>query len=134
MKKQVATLPEATHSENGRMHDGDKEQTRFYAVVARVKGEWEQPITVRVWMGRSRSASVVYASIWASGPGRHYGGHGRAGGYGYCKPSAAIGAAIRSAGITLAQRIDGVGDGAIRDALRAIARALGYRDVCIVEG
>jgi hypothetical protein len=134
MKKQIEKLPAETHTENGRMLDGDKEQTAFYAVVVRRKGEWHEPVRARVWMGRSSSASVVYASVWASGAGRWYAGHGRAGGYGYHKKSAAIDAAIRSSGITLSASISGVGDGAIRDALAAIARALGYRVFTIVEG
>lgn len=131
--RQTATLP-AGITENGRMLNGDKEQTRAWAIVARYKGQWVQPVTVRCWMGRSRSASTVYASVWASGPGyRWFAGHGKAGGYGYCRHSAAVGAAISSAGIKLARSISGVGDSAVEEALQAIARALGYRVFTIVR-
>lgn len=129
---QTAKLP-AAPTENGKMLDGEKEQTRAWAIVARHKGKWVQPITVRCWMGRSRNASTVYASVWASGPGRWYAGHGTAGGYGYCRHSAAVGAAFDSAGIKLARSISGVGESAVEEALCATARALGYRSFTIVR-
>lgn len=58
---------------------------------------------VRVWTGRSRSSSTVYASIWVSGEYNDEGtsGTGQAGGYGYCKVSEAVARAIANAGIKL---------------------------------
>jgi len=47
-----------------------------------------------------------------------------AGGGGYHKRSAAAGSAISNAGIVLSKDIDGRGDGAIREAVEAITRAL----------
>ena len=58
---------------------------------------------------------------------------GKAGGYGYHKESAAIAEAIESAGIALDTDISGVGNSAILDALTAIANALGFERVLIVE-
>ena len=52
-------------------------------------------------------------------------GYGKAGGYGYHKPSAAAQEAFKAAGITLAEDIGGLGDSAIEDALRAFAVYLG---------
>jgi hypothetical protein len=78
----------------------------------------------RCWMGRSRSASGVYCSIWISGPHAEWSGCGTAGGHGYHKASAALSAALRSAGWELDEDIDGVGDNAMRDALLAIGRKL----------
>ncbi len=98
-----------------------------------ITDELKEIITVRCYMGRSASASTVYASIWINAPGYHSSGRGNAGGYGYHKESAAISAAIESAGITLDQSIEGVGNTAIEDALKAIAAALGFSDVLIVE-
>jgi hypothetical protein len=132
----TATLPAAEYINNGKWAD-NKEQVEFWAVVALKDGKLEQPITARCWMGRSRNASTVYASVWCSnrdGNGRSYSGHGSAGGYGYHKVSAAIGSAIRGAGIQLSRDISGVGESAIRDAFEAIARALGYSEVTIVHG
>ena len=93
----------------------------------------KEVIKARCYMGRSASASTVYASIWIYSGGTHTSGKGKAGGYGYHKESAAVAEAIKSAGITIDTDISGVGDGAICDALEAIARALGFSNVLIVE-
>lgn len=129
---QHATLP-AENTSNGWWQD-NKEQTSFWQVVALKDGEFRHPVTVRVWYGRSRNASTCYAAIWASNRTRSLGGSGSAGGYGYHRESAAVDAAIRSAGITLRHAIHGVGESAIKDALTAIAKALGYHKITIVHG
>jgi hypothetical protein len=137
MKAIKATLP-AANTENGKWQDNSnrREQISAYTVVAYKRGQFETPITVRCWMGKSASASTVYATIWThnrENNGRYFAGAGNAGGYGYHKESAAIGDAIRSAGIKLDTDINGVGDSAIDAALHAIAKALGYRKVTIVK-
>ena len=96
-------------------------------VVTSGKHAGTSPITVRWYMGRSNSASVVYCSIWTSSNTHYATGHGKAGGYGYCKQSAAFGCAVRSAGIRLSSSVDGVGHSAIHEACEAIARAMGIR-------
>ena len=111
-------------------YKGQKELVKSYNVITDTLREI---IMARCYMGRSASASTVYASIWINSPGYHSSGKGKASGYGYHKESAAIGAAIESAGITLDQSIDGVGDAAIEEALKAIASALGFSHVLIVE-
>ena len=93
----------------------------------------KEVIKARCYMGRSANASTVYASVWINTSEVHTSGKGKAGGYGYHKESAAIAAAIESAGITLDTGISGVGDCAIREALKAIAHALGFSNVLIVE-
>lgn len=141
---QIASLP-IERTDNAHNYSGKKELTSVYSVVVKLDAN-EQPsyscddsgmrelIDCRCWMGRSSRSSVVHASIWVHGRGGHsYAGAGRAGGYGYHKPSAAIGDAIRSAGIKLTKDIHGVGETAIRDALKAIAVALGYPSCLIVE-
>lgn len=107
-----------------------KELIKTYNVVSNALKEL---ITVRCYMGRSANASVVYASIWVHGPEHFTSGTGKAGGYGYHKSSAAIGDAIKSAGIELSKDIEGVGDGAIHEALSAIAETMGYDAFLIVE-
>ena len=107
-----------------------KEMICTYNVVTNTLKEL---ITVRCYMGRSASASTVYASIWVNAPDIHTSGKGKAGGYGYHKASAAVADAISSAGITLDTNISGVGDGAIKESLEAIANALGFERVLIVE-
>jgi len=74
------------------------------------------------------AGSVVYCVLWVRGydyqrdPAR---GCGKAGGYGYHKPSAALEEAMQHAGIQLAEDIGGRGDDAMQDALRALAAHLG---------
>lgn len=52
-------------------------------------------------------------------------GSGKAGGYGYHRPSQAAAEAFRNAGFTLANDIGGVGDTAMEGALHALAAWLG---------
>ena len=66
-------------------------------------------------------ASTCYACVWLSLPDSYAIGKGKASGNGYHKESAAVDAALSSAGITLEHRIDGVGESAIWGALAAIA-------------
>ena len=110
---------------------GDKKElTKTFNVVT---DGLKEVITVRCYMGRSANASTVYASVWINTSEVHTSGKGKAGGYGYHKASAAIGDAINSAGIALDTDISGVGNSAILDALTAIANALGFERVLIVE-
>ena len=68
--------------------------------------------------------SVAYACVWVFGDSVYGSGAGKAGGGGYCKESAAIDAAIRDAGVTLSESVDGSGVRAAEDALQAVARAV----------
>jgi hypothetical protein len=147
-----ATLPKVS-TDNARNYSNEKELIDYFKVVAFRNGEFFEPIDCRCWMGRSNQASTVYASIWINDRknDRWYAGRGTAGGGGYHKQSAAIQEALTSAGVTLygsaypprngqtenlnkQAHIDGVGETAVRAALEAIARALGYRKFTIVEG
>ena len=76
----------------------NKETVNTLRVMTVKKGEISEVITARFYMGRSANASVVYCCLWVSGV---CSGYGTAGGWGYHKESAALGAAIRSAGIEL---------------------------------
>jgi hypothetical protein len=103
-------------------------------VVAYRKGELHHIVDARCYMGRANNASVVYANIWVHDhTGQRWcSGSSSAGGWGYHKESAAIGEAIRSAGIELSSDINGRGSSAIDDALKAIARALKYKIFIII--
>lgn len=83
---------------NARNRGGEKETVSKYLVLDKNGKEF---VDCRVYMGRSRSASTVYASIWVNGDGVYTTGKGSAGGCGYHKESAAIGSAISDAGIEL---------------------------------
>lgn len=80
----------------------------------------------RFYMSRSGDgASPVYCALWARSD-KHYGsGAGVAKGYGYHKNSAAMDSAITSAGFELDKHIDGCGSDAMREALLALAEAVG---------
>ena len=124
MNNITATLP-LTPQSNGKNMSGQKEMISARSVVAVINGEMREVVVARWYMARkSDGASPVYASIWTYGAGFDISGHGRATGCGYHKASAALSAAIDHAGIVLSDRIDGVGDGAIRRALEAIALAI----------
>ena len=135
---QTAILPsQPVH--NGKNYGGDKEMIAALSCIAYYKGEILEPVILRLYIGRSRSAHTVYAAIWCNERNAKTGeyvsacGHGKAGGYGYCKQSAAADDAIRNAGIALSESISGVGQRAVEDAMRAIARAMGYRKLAIVR-
>ena len=124
MNNIIATLPRAARS-NGTNLSGQKEMVSAMSAVALIDGKMREVVVARWYKARkSDGASPVYASIWTYGAGFNISGHGRATGYGYHKASAALSAAIDSAGIVLSERIGGLGDGATRSALEAIARAI----------
>ena len=123
-----ASLPAAGVS-NATMYD-NKELVHAVSVIGRNKAGMEEAVTARFWMGRSSSASTVYCAIWCRGKDYWTSGKGTAGGHGYCKKSAALDEAIRSAGITLSRSVHGTGE--IREACEAIARALGYKELLTV--
>ena len=111
---------------NARNYWGQKELTnRKTLVVLDDAGELRHVVQAMWWMARrSDGASPVYCSLWCDGA--DVSGYGRAQGYGYHKESAAFGLAVRSAGIELANNVEGVGDSAVVEAMHAIANACGY--------
>lgn len=82
-----------------------------------------QAITLRIYNTQSTS----YACVWLWGKELYTAGGGKAGGYGYHRPSAAVEKALSGAGIALSESIGGVGDTAIFEALAATAKAMGFR-------
>lgn len=114
----------------GRNYGGDKEMTGAVSAVTLAIGypaglpEMRETVVARVYTGRSASASVVYVTVWIRTEcGRYISGTGKAGGGGYHKASAALAAALDACGVTLSEAIDGRGDGAFRDAIKAVALA-----------
>ena len=115
-----ATLP-AENTSNGRNLFDEKQMTMCIVIVD--KKTKREVVKAVVWHGRTKGAN--YATVWANGNGRHIAGHGRATGYGYHRPSAALSKAFESAGVKLSQSIDAVGAQAMREACEALAAALG---------
>ena len=105
-----------------------KELVRVIHVMVVDGDDIAVPITAKFYMGRSRNAMTVYCNVWTGDRRgmRRTSGYGFATGGGYHKESAALSSAIQSAGISLSEQIDGVGETAMTDALTAIARELGY--------
>jgi len=131
---------------NGKNLSHEKEVVNTFSAIGYKKGGMKELITIRCYMGRSSSASKVYATIWVKSDGYYTSGHGSAGGCGYDKISAAIDDAIISANIELRGKvydsksksrrktsINGIGTSAIREAMQAIARKLGYKKIFISE-
>lgn len=137
------------HNQNGRNYSGEKETTLRMIVVGKRGKELAPIVEARFYMGRSRTASTVYCSLWVHGD-EYCAGHGTAGGYGYHKESAALQSAISSAGVSLfgsnysytshgekpdfkkAARIGGCGHGSMETALKAIARAAGAKGQLLI--
>lgn len=88
-------------------------------------GRVDPTISLRLYGTGNRN----FACLWA-GERR---GSGMAGGYGYHRPSQAAEEAIRNAGFELDKSIGGAGESAMREALLAIAKALGVKRPVIVE-
>jgi hypothetical protein len=129
-KRQVATInPNGLGTMarmNGRNMGQTKEQIDGYTLVVCIDEQIVAPVDVRIYMGRSASASVVYASVWLRYENIQCSGHGKAGGHGYHKASAAVSAALASAGVKLSVDIDGCGDSAIVEAIEAVGVAMGF--------
>jgi hypothetical protein len=138
-------------------YNGPKELTAYYKLVDK-KSE-AVVVDCRIYAGRSVSASAVYCSLWVKRKqpwpdgNTRTSGKGTATGYGYDKASAALEAAIDSAGIKLwgavyvqpadkavdaralqKNRAHIAGTGAMDAALCAIAHAAGFTDCIFVQG
>ncbi len=122
MQNQVIAF---TPRESDKIRTHRKEKTGLYReYVLLDPSEEKAVITLRIyWPG-----SVAYACVWVhGGAGRYARGAGRAGGGGYCKASAAAGAALADAGVRLEGDIDGRGLEAIGGAVRALGEWLGVK-------
>jgi hypothetical protein len=86
---------------NGYNYSGSKELVGAYSVMGKIDGQIKEVVSARAYMGKSKQASTVYASIWVHTGTVHTSGRGSAGGYGYHKESTAFQDAISSAGIEL---------------------------------
>jgi hypothetical protein len=134
--------------QNARNYDGDKERTETHKVLALLpekgptgESRYKTLVDLRLWMGRSRNASTVYASVWLRSfdGSTHRSGRGTAGGGGYCKASGASDAALASAGVKVCDAdgrlasIHGAGMPEIDKVLLLLGRALlGGADVPMI--
>lgn len=116
---------------NAKAHRKEHGFYRSYILQAIYKGEIIEVANLRLYW----PANDCYACLWIHDKkGNTYGnGSGRAGGWGYCKESEAAEQAINKAGIELKHSIGGVGTDAIRGALLALGKKLGYKKLHISE-
>jgi hypothetical protein len=128
------------NNNTGRNYSGEKMLVDEYILIAHDVHAYSngtlpvrELIDLRVWTGSSPSASRYYASVWIGCNEIHMAGHGWAGGYGYCKASAASAEALSKAGVKLVSDDDkttyhlgGAGMSEIAKAMYAIGEALGY--------
>lgn len=98
-------------------------------------GAMPERISARIYgTGKQNTACLWINSTTKKFPdGVHVSGSGKAGGYGYHRPSAALGEAIGNAGFALSESISGRGETAMREALMAMAKALGVKRPALVE-
>lgn len=111
----------------------DKEIYRGYKVFDAENVERGEYCDVRLYCARTGERNTVYCVAWFNRADPICRGVGKAGGYGYHHESAALSDALDDAGIVLSQAIDGRGDGAMREALTAVAAACGAVKPFIVE-
>jgi len=130
MKKQATTSAEVTANagkmtatHNGKQVDAvnihHRKADHFleqYTGLVIGKGQVKEVVDLRIY----HTNTTAYACLWVNAHPLYVSGSGKAGGYGYCKKSAAAGMAIHSAGFTLSQNINGCGEEAIREAVTAI--------------
>lgn len=143
---QIATLPISHDITNGRNYKGEKFLTHSMKLLEVADDDYRAEIgrnwpiielaELCVWTGISQNASRYYATLWVHSNPYFISGHGMAGGYGYCKSSAASGGAFRSAGITLSENIHGAGMYTVELAMYALGAALGFckKKLYVVRG
>lgn len=96
---------------------------------------FSEVVILRLYATQARNATQArtYACVWLHTSSCHQAGSGMASGYGYHRGSQAAERAFKQAGITFDTPIGGVGEYAIRNALKAIAIELGLPHYYIIE-
>jgi hypothetical protein len=122
MKANIENISDGGKVSANRKENAFYKQYALYALdMADSNGTPRELVCLRIYATDSRA----YACIWIHGHDIYGNGGGYAGGYGYHRASAAAQEAIKNAGIGLSESIDGRGDGAIIEAIKAIAEAAG---------
>ena len=98
----------------------DKIQHGFYKEIAIIEGDKGAPCRFRFY----NTGQTIHCIAWMSGKEVYGSGYGKAGGYGYCKESAAMESAIINSGITMGEHWGGMGDTKQREAAFDIAKKL----------
>lgn len=78
--------------------------------------ELREAVTLRIY----GTSAVNYAALWYNNGKKWARGTGKAGGYGYHRPSAAAAEAFEAAGVELESDISGSGSAAIESAVKSL--------------
>ena len=97
----------------------DKISNGFYKEIA-ILGHDTTPCRFRFYS----TGQTIHCIAWISGKDVYGSGYGKAGGYGYCKESAAMENAILNSGITMSEHWGGMGDTKQREAAFDIAKKI----------
>ena len=110
-----------------------RKEDHFYSQISAIEpSTGKEAVTCRFYA--PLKGSTVYCCIWINGKKHSASGSGKAGGYGYHKPSAALQTAIETAGFKLSEDINGRGDSAMYDAIESLAKTVtGLRKLHIVK-
>lgn len=107
-------------AKGGKMLD-EKRLSRSFSFLCIGESGPEEVARILIW----GTAARAYASVWLKVPGDWRAGHAHAGGYGYHRGSAAVNRALKSAGVLLADDIEGRGETAYPSAIASALLALG---------
>lgn len=130
---QIATI-DATKQKgvNGKAHRKENHFMQSYILLCTDESGIRELAQLRLY----GTQSTNYACLWVhdSKSETYVAGSGKAGGYGYHRPSAAAQVAFDNAGVGLGEAIDGRGDSAIENAMKALGAALGiYSNVTVIN-
>jgi hypothetical protein len=124
-----------SHRKEGKCFFEELSIVTFDPAEANPRHRLNKPVELRLY----GTGNQNFACLWVRVPGLDFNkevytqGSGRAGGYGYHRPSAATAEAISNAGFALDADIGGVGESAMEEALCAIADALGIKGYAVVR-
>tara|TARA_R100001377_G_scaffold1492_1_gene1188 strand:+ start:261 stop:656 length:396 start_codon:yes stop_codon:yes gene_type:complete len=118
MKITIENLVSITESNVGKKRD--KVEHGFYKEIAIIQGERSTPCRFRFY----NTGQTIHCIAWLSGDEHYTSGYGKAGGYGYCKESAAMQSAIINSGIKMDRHWGGSGESSMREAAFDIAKKL----------
>lgn len=118
MKIKLDKLVPITESKVGQKRD--KIEHGFYKEIAIIQGDNATPCRFRFY----NTGQTIHCIAWLSGNEHYTSGYGKAGGYGYCKESAAMESAIIDSGIKMDRHWGGSGDTSMREAALSIAQKL----------
>ncbi len=129
----IATINFEARNNNAYSYTPKNTLVHAWSAVVHHADGMAEPIVARWYRAQSGDGySPLRCSLWIKAPGVSISGRGKAGGGGYNKMSAAFDDACTSAGVLLRDNVHGAGESAVREAMQAICRALGYTSPALI--